>query len=319
MIAHLRPMQQPRERDSGGATARLRRGLPVGLPDQSKGLPDQPRGLPVLLLSFGHLSFAALTAIMLGVLGLPDQVHGLPDQLQPPKVVDFRAARWSAATGGDGALRTLVVFEQSCSWHDANALALHFGASLARAVSPAELSFLELLSDYPGAFDCGGPWLGGFRAPQGAWLWTDGLPVQSFGWKPFRPAQSIVFESALMMSGIDGPDGRWLDAFTDPDAGVSTRSALLTWTTFDDCDGDDVPDVLEIAANPALDGNSDGRLDSCTPPNPADLNGDARIDAADLAALLNAWGTPDASADIDRDGSVGATDLTILLNAWTGA
>ena len=46
------------------------------------------------------------------------------------------------------------------------------------ADSPAELSFLEFLSDHPGAFDCGGPWLGGFRDPQGAWRWTDGSPVQ---------------------------------------------------------------------------------------------------------------------------------------------
>ena len=234
-------------------------------------------------------------------------------------VVDFASARWTVAAGGDGRLRTLVVVDAPWSWSDANALASAMGASLSHAQTPAELSFLVLLSDHPGAFDCAGPWLGGYRAPQGAWLWSDGLPVQSFGWPPFRPAQSIVFASALLMSGIDGPDGRWLDVFPEVDAGVATRSAMLTWTAFTDCDHDDLPDILEIAANPALDANHDGQLDACAPRNPADLNGDGRVDAADITALLNAWGDSGGAADIDGNGTVGAGDLALLLNAWTGA
>ncbi|MEY5061541.1 MAG: Dockerin type domain [Planctomycetota bacterium] len=308
-------MRNPTQPASGKDLSRDLRGLPDqprprGLPDQPSPQP-RPRGLPDQPLATGLLGLAVL-------LGCAANIHGLPDQSPPPRVVDYRPLRWSTAAGGDGALRTLVVVEQSWSWHDANALALQFGATLSRADSPSELTFLELLSDHPSAFDCGGPWLGGFREPQGAWLWGNGLPVQSFGWKPFRPAQSILFESALMMSGIDGPDGRWLDAFTDPDAGVTTRAAIYTWATFLDCDSDDRPDVLEIALDPALDANGDGRLDSCNPANPADVNGDGRVDASDLAAVLNAWGSAAGAADIDGDGAVGATDLTLLLNAWTG-
>lgn len=294
MIPDPRPMQNPIQPASGKDMAR------------------NPRGLPDRLRTRGLIGLAALLA-------LATQADGVPGQAQPPKVVDYRHVRWTTAAGGDGALRTLVIIEQSWSWHDASALALQFGATLSRADSPSELIFLELLSDYPGAFDCGGPWLGGFREPQGAWLWGNGLPVQSFGWKPFRPAQSILFESALMMSGIDGPDGRWLDAFTDPDAGVTTRAAIYTWSSFVDCDTDDRPDVLEIALNPALDADGDGRLDACASPNPADVNGDGRVDASDLTAVLSAWGSADAFADIDDDGSVGASDLAALLNAWTGA
>jgi hypothetical protein len=252
--------------------------------------------------------------VLVALLGL----LGSPVQAAPPRVVDFRAACWDRASGGDGLTRAIVVVEQPWSWHDANALALQLGASLAKADSPAELSFLEFLSDHPGAFDCGGPWLSGFRDPQGAWRWADGLPVQVFGWRPFRPAQSIVFESAIMMSGIDGPDGRWTDAFPDPDAGVATRAALVAWTSFADCDQDGIPDALEIARDPALDANADGALDSCAPPNRSDLTGDGRVNALDLAALLNAWGGTGGAADIDGSGSVGAADLAILLNAWTG-
>jgi hypothetical protein len=55
---------------------------------------------------------------------------------------------------------------------------------------------------------------------------------------------------------------------------------------------------------------------SCAPKCPADLDGNGTVGAADLAALLNAWGTSNAAADLDNDGVVGAPDLAALLNAW---
>jgi len=53
-------------------------------------------------------------------------------------------------------------------------------------------------------------------------------------------------------------------------------------------------------------------------PCPADLNGDSEVGAADLAALLSAWGGAAGSADLDGDGAVGASDLAALLSAWGG-
>jgi hypothetical protein len=47
---------------------------------------------------------------------------------------------------------------------------------------------------------------------------------------------------------------------------------------------------------------------------PADLDGDGTVGPADLAALLNAWGTP--AADLDGNGDTGASDLAAMLNAW---
>lgn len=52
-----------------------------------------------------------------------------------------------------------------------------------------------------------------------------------------------------------------------------------------------------------------------TPPNPADLDGDGSVGAADLALLLSQWGTS-GSGDISGNGSVGAEDLSALLAAW---
>jgi hypothetical protein len=66
--------------------------------------------------------------------------------------------------------------------------------------------------------------------------------------------------------------------------------------------------------------NTDGTLGP--PPtegDPADLNGDGVVNAADLAILLGAWGpaSPGTPADINGDGEVNAADLTILLSSWS--
>lgn len=49
--------------------------------------------------------------------------------------------------------------------------------------------------------------------------------------------------------------------------------------------------------------------------NPADLDGDGDIDAADLAILLSNWGNA-GTGDINGDGATDASDLAILLGSW---
>jgi CotH kinase protein/Lamin Tail Domain len=56
---------------------------------------------------------------------------------------------------------------------------------------------------------------------------------------------------------------------------------------------------------------------SCFPNCNGDLNGDATVDASDLAVLLGNWGGSGAG-DIDGDGTVTAKDLASLLGAWGG-
>jgi len=53
-----------------------------------------------------------------------------------------------------------------------------------------------------------------------------------------------------------------------------------------------------------------------TTANPADLNGDGAVNAADLSILLSNWGTP-GPGDINGDGIVNAADLSILLSNWS--
>ena len=50
--------------------------------------------------------------------------------------------------------------------------------------------------------------------------------------------------------------------------------------------------------------------------SPADINHDGRIDAADLAAVLSAWGSTSGDADINNDGVVNAVDLSFILSGW---
>jgi hypothetical protein len=49
--------------------------------------------------------------------------------------------------------------------------------------------------------------------------------------------------------------------------------------------------------------------------NPFDLDGDGQVGGADLAILLDQWGTS-GSADFDGNGAVGGADLAQLLDAW---
>jgi hypothetical protein len=48
-----------------------------------------------------------------------------------------------------------------------------------------------------------------------------------------------------------------------------------------------------------------------------DLNGDGKVDAADLAILLGSWGLSGVPADLNGDGVVNGSDLAILLGNWT--
>lgn len=52
------------------------------------------------------------------------------------------------------------------------------------------------------------------------------------------------------------------------------------------------------------------------PACPADLDASGSVDAADLAAILAAWGATGVAADLDRDGLVDAADLAVALAAW---
>lgn len=57
----------------------------------------------------------------------------------------------------------------------------------------------------------------------------------------------------------------------------------------------------------------------CNPPCPSDLVADGTVNAADMAIVLNFWGTNGSQfpgVDIDGDGVVNGSDLAAVLNSW---
>lgn len=235
------------------------------------------------------------------------------------RIDDYLVARWAAPDSRERTYAVVVALEP-WSWNDALARARTLGATLASTPTAGATGFAAALARSTrapsGVFDCAGPWLGASR-PSGTptaadgWTWISGAPFAPTAWIGGAPTRSRLLEAAVVLA--DAPDGGWIDALPGPDAGASTRSAIFVWETFADCNANGEPDALEIARNAALDADGDGALDGCATP---DLNGDGQVDAADLAALLAAFGSTGPAGDLDGSGSVDAVDLSILLNAW---
>ncbi len=57
---------------------------------------------------------------------------------------------------------------------------------------------------------------------------------------------------------------------------------------------------------------------SGTPGSPGDLDGNGKVDGADLATLLGQWGGSSQQADLNGDCQIDAADLAVLLGGWTG-
>ncbi len=75
------------------------------------------------------------------------------------------------------------------------------------------------------------------------------------------------------------------------------------------------PNGRHVIFRGVLNGTTEGAfLATFDDPTGPDLNGDGRVDGADLAILLGAWGT--AGADLTGDGTTSGADLAILLGAW---
>jgi 5'-nucleotidase/UDP-sugar diphosphatase len=87
--------------------------------------------------------------------------------------------------------------------------------------------------------------------------------------------------------------------------GISYQQALFNYVT-EELDG-----LISAVDYPA---GGEGRIIRID--NPADLDGNSLINAADLNFLLASWGLS-GPADLDGDGIVGSDDLTTLLAAWS--
>ena len=73
----------------------------------------------------------------------------------------------------------------------------------------------------------------------------------------------------------------------------------------------------DFVEEPAENGDAEFELHLATLDHPLDADGSGTIGAADLAALLAAWGACDeCDVDVNNDGFVDAADLAVLLSLW---
>jgi hypothetical protein len=104
-------------------------------------------------------------------------------------------------------------------------------------------------------------------------------------------------------------------ALTSPGEGLYAVSRL----DLADCDGDLVPDLVEIRQG-AADTDGNGIPDTCEiDPCPGDINESGVVNAVDISMILSSWGTSGGKfprTDTNQDGIVDAQDLAVVLSGW---
>ncbi len=103
--------------------------------------------------------------------------------------------------------------------------------------------------------------------------------------------------------------------------------------SFVDCNGNGVPDSVELDSDPSIDCDGNGLIDSCQVAGGSDdtngngvvdscelargdLNLDGVVNASDMPFFLNAWGSGGPIGDLNFDGIVDGGDFSILLGNW---
>ncbi len=232
-------------------------------------------------------------------------------------IIEYRSQIWNEGPGADGNTYAIAIAAQPWSWREARAAAMHIGADLACTSDSNSLRFVMSLANGSGAFDCAGPWIGGYRFGGASWKWTNSVDFIPFAWDRDRPSQSLMLDAVTCLGGAEEPNGTLFDSLPSSDAGVTTRSAIFVWYGFIDCDRDGIPDQLQIAEHPVLDVNHDGVLDRCENASPADLDFSGKVDTGDIGICLLDVGqcsdVENCPSDLDGSGEVDTGDIGIIL------
>jgi len=172
----------------------------------------------------------------------------------------------------------------------------------------------------------------------------DGNPIagvpQNFDgtdWPGVVNTSDITWSTALFADNINANAIRWgtmynfrFDANRPPQPGNATLTTYKVIGTVTgsaavpapDCNGNNVPDAIDIANGTSQDVNANGIPDECEPPPacPPDTNGDHNVNVDDLLAVINGWGacppTPGCPGDVTGDGNIDVDDLLAVINGW---
>lgn len=254
------------------------------------------------------LLIAAGVGALIATPGMADEIATLPSPENPDINI--------------GVFRSTVPI----AWRNAKNQIEAFGGFLFAPQSESDRAVVEELVATLGPWECIGPWLGVQRVPSTKPLdtgWADihGLPVANVPWSADQPYGSHVFFWSAAVDAREETYDTWVNILPDPDAGAPVFGyVFLLEGSFPDCDGDGIPNHLEIELLGESDSDSDGTPDVCA--IPGDINGDGKVDGMDLAIILSTWGPCAASlpcpGDLSGDGTVDGHDIGLLLGFWTG-
>lgn len=127
-----------------------------------------------------------------------------------------------------------------------------------------------------------------------------------------------VVESAVVESRSEASADDWevTDVETEVVEDVIESSMPGGEIEFDDCNGNGVDDLLEVADGSADDANGNLVPDRCEY-DYGDLNLDGEIDGADLFIVLGWYASPfPVYGDLNFDGVVDSADMGLLLSRW---
>jgi hypothetical protein len=245
----------------------------------------------------------ALLASVAGVAGLSCVDGALGD-----------AVEWRVADGGNGHWYELG--SAVLRWPAAQELALQRGGNLVSITSLAEDNLVRSVAGSHLV------WIGGRRSESNfnVFVWVDGSPWVFSRFQQGEPNTCNPCGAAFYF--LSAPQG-WDDtglSFNDPGfrplieySADCNSNGIIDYGEIrngfiEDTNGNNIPDACECAADPSL--------PICCP---ADVIEDSAVNAIDLAAILNTWGTDGGKfprADVDGSGVVDGADLAAVLSEW---
>lgn len=227
---------------------------------------------------------------------------------------------WSSAQQAPDGSCWIMLYKGSdpINWTEASSLAVTAGGTLAISKSDSMNAFLYGVASAADLQPCDGPWLGAQRNATATttpltdgWLWVDGSSVGYSAWTNDQPNGSTWLTWSLRLDSNPDVLQTWAATWASAEAGQPIHSLLASFGTPPDCDANGLPDAIDIAESPELDGDLDGVIDGCCP---ADLTGDAAVDIQDILHILSVWNAP--GGDLDQDGLTDVDDLLAVLNSF---
>jgi len=238
------------------------------------------------------------------------------------------AVQWRVEDGGNGHWYAAIRSENQIDYPSTLALVTQQGGQLFSGCGEefdVVITLTNALSTNlwiaEGSSQWLGPWIG-LQLESGVWAWTDGTDCvfdrwDISRWQPNAPGSGTESVAFLYTVGT-GP----APIVHDVDTSRVTGSYIIEWSA--DCNNDGVVDYGQIRAGELVDANANNIPDCCETstscdPCSADIVEDGVVNAVDLAAVINAWGTAGGKlprSDVDGSGLVDGADLATVLSSW---